>query len=77
MYLKKNLETKKIKRRWGKMFKTRGQSTLEYVIILTAIIAAVIFGVTHFTTHDTGSGLGKLMNDATDRITDATGRLPH
>ena len=56
--------------------KRRGQSTLEYVIILTAIIAAVIFGVTAFTSHSNDKGLGKLMDDATNRITDATGRLP-
>ena len=61
------------------MLRKRGQSTLEYVIVLTAIIAAVIVGITYFTkTGDAGksSGLGQLMDKSTDRITDATGKLP-
>ena len=30
------------------MFKRKGQSTLEYVIILTAIIAAIVFAAVTF-----------------------------
>lgn len=30
------------------MFRNRGQSTLEYVLVLTAIIAGVVFAATKF-----------------------------
>ena len=58
------------------MLKKQGQSTLEYVIVLTAIIAAVIAGAALLAQRDTGKGVGKLMEKATDRITNATGKLP-
>jgi uncharacterized protein (UPF0333 family) len=32
----------------GKVFRKVGQSTLEYVIVLTAIVAAILFAVTQF-----------------------------
>jgi len=54
----------------------KGQSTLEYVIVLTAIIAAVIVGVTLLGGKSTDSGVGKLMDKSTERITDATSKLP-
>lgn len=58
------------------MLKKRGQSTLEYVIILIAIVAAVIAGVVLVAQRNKTTGIGKLMDKATDRITDATGQLP-
>lgn len=62
------------------MFRRRkGQSSLEYVIILTAIIAAIIAArQLMFKTGEEGkaAGLGKLLEKSTDNITDATGRLP-
>ncbi|MFH0763262.1 MAG: hypothetical protein V1925_05185 [Candidatus Omnitrophota bacterium] len=30
------------------MFRKKGQSTLEYVLVLTAIVAAIIFAATKF-----------------------------
>jgi len=57
------------------MLKKKAQSTLEYVIILTAIIAAVIVGVGTIASREKEKGLGKLMNTTTSQITDSTGRL--
>ena len=58
------------------MLRRRGQSSLEYVIVLTAIIAAVIAGAAVIAQKNTTAGLGKLLDQSTGRITDATGRLP-
>ena len=65
-------------RRWKMLKARKGQSTLEYVIILTAVIAAIIVGVAVLANPaDRGNtGLGKLFTSAGDRITDATARLP-
>ena len=56
--------------------KKKGQSSLEYVIVLTAIIAAIIVGRGVIASKASDKGLGKLMDQATSRITDATSRLP-
>lgn len=42
------------------------QSTMEYVIVLTAIIAAVLVGV--LTIKDKSKGLGQLMQKAQTKI---------
>ena len=48
MNLKKILEIKKEHREVRSMFTRKGQSTLEYVIVLTAIVAGIIFAATKF-----------------------------
>jgi len=59
------------------MFKgNKAQSTLEYVIILTAIIGALIAVVTlSIGKKDSSSGLGKIMNKSAQNIESASGRL--
>lgn len=44
MKLKNVLKSKSEDKEVRKMFRKKGQSTLEYVIVLTAIVAAVILG---------------------------------
>ena len=56
------------------LLRKKGQSTLEYVIILTAIVAAVIAGAVVVKTKLQGDG--GLYNKAADNITDFTGKLP-
>jgi uncharacterized protein (UPF0333 family) len=58
------------------LLKKRGQGVLEYVVVLTAIVTAVIVGAALIARKDTSAGLGKVMNDATERIQDATKQLP-
>lgn len=63
------------------MFGKRGQSTLEYVIVLTAIIAAVLIGVKYFTgttgTHGSAAaGIGNLIDKSLSRMTNQTEKLP-
>ncbi len=53
----------------------RGQSILEYVIILTAIIAAIILAVTTLGQKDNTGGLGKLMDQAGKRIQTETNNI--
>lgn len=48
MNLKKILKTREDPGEVRKMYFKKGQSTLEYVIILTAIIAAIIVAATRF-----------------------------
>ena len=58
--------------RGGKMGKgNKAQSILEYVIVLTVIIAAIIFAATKFIK----PAAEKAMEDAATAITDATGKL--
>jgi len=55
--------------------KRKGQSTLEYVIVLTAIVAAIILGAQAITGQKTSSptsGLGKLMYQAGQSIRGAS-----
>ena len=41
----------------------RGQNILEYVIVLTVIVAAILVGASTFASRTSGTaGLGKLMN---------------
>jgi len=46
------------------MHRKKGQSILEYVIVLTVIVAAVLAGVLLFTNQNKTSGLGKLFDKA-------------
>ncbi len=54
----------------------KAQSTLEYVIILTAIVGAILFAATKIgsKTDDTAA-VNKMMSDSKTAITNATGRL--
>ncbi len=47
----------------------KGQSTLEYVIILTAVVTAVIAGAITLGNKANTGGLGKLMDTAGTKIT--------
>lgn len=54
----------------------RGQSMLEYVIVLVAIVATLVFALTTvFKRGDTTKGLGKLLNKAAGKITTETGKI--
>lgn len=55
--------------------KRRGQSLLEYIIILTAIVAAILAARTVFFKQDTSTGLGKLLNQANITIRNASSRV--
>ncbi len=54
----------------------RGQSTLEYVIVLTAIVSAILTATVWLGKRNSGAGLGKLFDQGATRITNASGRLP-
>lgn len=57
--------------------KRKGQGTLEYIIVLTAIVAAIIATVaTTIGKKDSGAGLGKLMYQTAERMKTETGKLP-
>lgn len=62
------------------MLSRKGQSTLEYVIVLTAIIAAVLLGVKLFTgkigQHGATSGIANLTDKALTEMTAETKNLP-
>ncbi len=60
------------------MRKRRGQSILEYVIILVAIVAAIAAGVSIFAKQDESgtTGLSKLYKQAQTTIETETGKLP-
>lgn len=53
----------------------RGQSILEYVIILSAVVMAVIVGMKTFGKQDSSGGLGKMMSQAGERIKYEAGRI--
>ncbi|MFH1191185.1 MAG: hypothetical protein V1670_03205 [Candidatus Omnitrophota bacterium] len=58
------------------MRKKSGQSILEYVIVLIAIVAAVSVGAYVFAKKgDTSKGLGKLMNDSAEVLTRSTSKI--
>ncbi len=46
------------------MRNNKGQSILEYVIVLTVIVAAILAGALIFAGKNESAGLGKLMNKA-------------
>jgi uncharacterized protein (UPF0333 family) len=63
-----------------KMFSKKGQSTLEYVIVLMAILIAVIVGAKFFAgvpddEHTNGSGLAWVLGSAGTRMTSAVTRI--
>ena len=53
----------------------RSQSTLEYLIMLTAILVAVMVAVQTFAGKDSNTGIRKLMEAAANLIKDKTGAL--
>lgn len=53
------------------MGNSRGQSILEYVIVLTVIVAAVLVGALVFAPQDKSKGVGKLMDKAGGTIENA------
>lgn len=57
------------------MPRKKGQSILEYVIVLTAIVAVIVAGAAMFASKDKGSGVGKLMDKAGTTISTATGKI--
>lgn len=57
------------------MRRNKGQSILEYVIVLTAIVAAILVGALTFATKSNTAGVGKLMDKAGKTITTATGKI--
>ena len=57
------------------MRKIGGQSILEYVIVLTAIVAAIIAGAVVFAGKDKTKGVGKIMDTAGTKIETATGKI--
>ena len=54
------------------MNRKKGQSILEYVIVLTAIVAAIAFAASQFI----GPALSNAMSDAGNTIKSATDSLP-
>lgn len=50
------------------MLKKKGQSTLEYVIILTAIIAAIVFAAAQFLKPRLESGLNHVTSEMEDGL---------
>ncbi len=58
----------------------KGQSILEYVIVLTAVVGAIAAGVATFIYNPAGegnpdSGLANVYNNAANRISSSTARL--
>ena len=54
------------------MRKKKGQSILEYVIVLTVIVVAVAFGAKQYL----GKSVAEGFNDAKDAVVQSTGHLP-
>jgi hypothetical protein len=50
----------------------RGQSILEYIIVLTVVVAAILYGANQFLKGTVETG----VSDASNAVSDATGRLP-
>jgi len=55
----------------------KGQSILEYVIVLTAIVGVVIAGALLFTGKDEKNpqGVGKIMSKSAETMKAATGKI--
>jgi len=53
----------------------KGQSILEYVIVLIAIVAAVGVGAAALTKNNKVVGIGKLMNETSNVITNSTKKI--
>jgi len=54
------------------MYKKKGQSILEYVIVLTAIVACIIWAATQFI----GPAVNQGLSDATRAVGTAANKLP-
>ena len=55
----------------------RGQSTLEYVIVLTAIVTGILWAVNEFIgRRNTDTGMGMVFEQGAKRITNASYKLP-
>lgn len=64
------------KKEGGEMFREKGQSILEYVIVLTAIVGVIVAGAVMFAKpEDKTKGVGKLMDSAGETIKAATGKI--
>lgn len=57
------------------MRRKRGQSILEYIIVLTAVIGGVVLAVSTFAPHDSSTGLGMFYTKAGDTLGNATGNI--
>ncbi len=53
----------------------KGQSVLEYVIVLTVIVAAIVAGVYLLTGKDNTKGMRKMMKDTGAKITTDSGKV--
>lgn len=52
--------------------KRRGQSIMEYVVVFTAIVAAILAAVTLLGGTGGTTGLGRLMQRSSEKIVNAT-----
>ena len=50
------------------MYKSKGQSTLEYVLVLTAIVAAIIFAATQFVKPRVEGSLDHVSKEMEDQV---------
>ena len=68
----KNIKFKEVDKEVSSMRKKRGQSVLEYAIVLTVIVAAIAYAATQYIK----PAVDRTINSASKSITDAAGRLP-
>ncbi len=62
----------------GAMNRKKGQSILEYVIVLTAIVGVIVVGAAMFAKPGEAGknqGVGKIMDTAAKKITNSTANL--
>jgi hypothetical protein len=57
------------------MRRKTGQSILEYIIVLTAVIGGVVLAVSTFAPHDASTGLGMFYTKAGETLENATGNI--
>lgn len=57
------------------MRRKTGQSILEYIIVLTAIIGGVVLAVSTFAPHSAETGLGLFYSKAGDTLGKATNSI--
>ncbi len=50
------------------MFRSKGQSTLEYVLVLTAIIAGIVFAATRFVKPRVESSLDHVTQEMNTQV---------